>query len=124
MVHNLLLTLRHLEEMLHTNGVRHDLGKLEALLHPDFEEFGRSGARYGRSQIIAALQQENPLPEIHATQYTVSLLAEGVALLTYTSAHVDDLGNPYRETLRSSLWVWNGRSWQIRFHQGTPKTIE
>ncbi|MCA9916526.1 MAG: nuclear transport factor 2 family protein [Anaerolineales bacterium] len=117
---DLLTTLRHLEELLHTPAIRHDPAQLDALLHPDFAEFGRSGTQYNRAQIIAALQQETPLPQIHAANYAVALLAEGVALLTYTSAHVDENGRSHRETLRSSVWVWNGRTWQIRFHQGTP----
>ena len=124
MENNLLTTLRHLEELLHTDTVRHNPEKLEALLHPEFTEFGRSGTRYNRAQIIASLLEESPLPAIHASDYAVAQLADDVALLTYTSAHVNEAGGRYRETYRSSIWVWNGRTWQMRFHQGTPKAAE
>ena len=124
MANNLLTTLRYLEELLHTDTVRRNPEKLEALLHPEFAEVGRSGTRYSRAQIIASLQEESPLPTIHASDYALAQLADDVALLTYTSAHVDEAGGRYRETYRSSIWVRNGRTWQMRFHQGTPKAAK
>jgi len=116
-----LKKLRKLEEMLHSNEVRRDRRALDALLHPEFEEVGRSGQKYGRSEILAEVTQEETLPKIPAQDYSVSLLAEGVALLTYRSAHADGEDRTRRHTRRSSLWVRTPGGWKLRFHQGTPE---
>ena len=47
-------------------------------------------------------------------------MAEGVALLTYKSAHVGRDGALERHALRSSLWQQTPQGWQMLFHQGTP----
>jgi hypothetical protein len=43
------------ELRLYEPGVRGAPGELEALLHPDFVEFGPLGLRWDRREIIAAL---------------------------------------------------------------------
>jgi hypothetical protein len=116
----LLNTLRRLEEQMHGKPTRQDPNRLDALLHPDFEEFGRSGAHYDRAEILEELGSEALVPRVRAGDYSLSLLGEDVALLTYESAHLDEGGRPFRRTLRSSLWVRTADGWQIRFHQGTP----
>lgn len=116
----LLDELRRLEELLHTTEVRVDRERLDALLHPEVEEFGRSGKRYGRVEILAEFGSESQLPEIQARDYELSLLAESAALLTYVSAHVDEQGRAFRRTRRASLWLRTGDTWRLRFHQGTP----
>lgn len=52
--------------------------------------------------------------------FKLSRLDEGMALLTYVSAHEDTAGNEYRHSIRSSLWILTAEGWQLRFHQGTP----
>jgi len=116
----LLEELRQLEELLHSREVRANGKRLKALLHPEVEEFGRSGKRYGRAEILAGLAAEQQAPEIRARYYELSILADGVALLTYVSAQVDKQGHATHHTRRSSLWLRSGGSWQLRFHQGTP----
>lgn len=116
----LLEELRRLEELLHSREVRADSKRLKALLHPEVEEFGRSGRRYGRAEILAGLAAEQLEPGLRARYYELAILADGVALLTYVSAHVDEQGHATRHTRRSSLWLRSGSSWQLRFHQGTP----
>jgi hypothetical protein len=63
---------------------------------------------------------EKELAAIHAQDFELTELNEEVALLTYRSAHVDSVGNLYRHTLRSSVWVKTASGWKMRFHQGTP----
>jgi len=116
----LLDELRRLEELLHSREVRADSKRLNALLHPEVEEFGRSGKRYGRAEIQAGLSAEQPAAEIRGRYYELSILADGVALLTYVSAQVDKQGHATRHVRRSSLWLRTRGSWQLRFHQGTP----
>ena len=48
----LLEELSSLETELHKDETRHDRQRMETLLHPDFIEFGRSGTRYTRAEIL------------------------------------------------------------------------
>lgn len=116
----LLEELRGLETELHKDQIRRNRRRMEKLLHPDFVEFGRSGARYTRADILKEFDQRTVLPAIRSEDFAVALLAEGVALLTYLSAHGNAGGNPHQRTLRSSVWVHTETGWQVRFHQGTP----
>jgi ribonuclease HI len=87
---------------------------LAELLHPDFEEIGRSGQLWGRDALLQALADERPSAvdlEVLGTQR----VAEGVILLTARTN--DDRGG----SLRSSLWLRSGSRWRLRFHQGTPE---
>ena len=113
--------LRQLEVELHSSETRRNRSRVELLLHPDFLEYGRSGARYTRDDILREISAGS-VPVVHAQNFNLVVLAENVALLTYLSAHADAEGNLGRHTLRSSLWVRTGVGWQMRFHQGTPTT--
>ena len=114
----LLEELISLETELHKDETRRNRKRMETLLHPDFVEFGRSGARYTRDDILREFGQNAVLPAIASRNFNVALLGEGVALLTYISARE----NPHQLTLRSSVWVRTEVGWQMRFHQGTPTT--
>jgi hypothetical protein len=116
----LLEELRELETELHKDETRRNRKRMEMLLHPDFVEFGQSGTRYSRADILKELASNSARPAIYASDFDLVILAQGVALLTYLSAHVDAGGTPHRHALRSSLWVYTEVGWQMRFHQGTP----
>jgi hypothetical protein len=119
MTEELIHVLRRLEEELHLPETRRNVARLQMLLHPDFVEFGRSGRRSSRDEVLRQL----PLGDhavINSDEFVVSVISAGVALLTYRSAHVDAAGNRSRVTLRSSLWIETATGWQMRFHQGTP----
>jgi hypothetical protein len=115
----LLSVLSSLECELHEPRVRRDRARLEELLHPSFSEFGRSGNAYTKTEIIALLLDEQESVRIHAQDFRVQILAEGVALLTYKSAHVTAAGVLERHSLRSSVWKQGALGWQALFHQGT-----
>ena len=93
--------------------------RLEALLHDDFVEVGRSGQRYGKVDIVNELLDEQSADEIWTQDYAVAELADGAALLTYRSARVNQSGELYRHAERSSIWLRAPQGWQLRFHQGT-----
>lgn len=116
----LLEELRSLETELHTIEVRRNRQRMERLLHPDFVEFGRSGKRYSRADILDEFGPASELPTIRSRNYELAVLAEDIALLTYASAHEDEDGKECRHTLRCSVWVCTEIGWQMRFHQGTP----
>lgn len=107
--------LYEFEESLWRTETRFDRAYMERLLHPEFFEFGRSGRVYTRAQTLDAtrvvIDAELPL-----RGFAVHPVDNRAVLVTYLSiVQYEDLevGN------RSSLWVRNGDSWQLRFHQGT-----
>jgi hypothetical protein len=116
----LLETLRTLEVALHQPQVRSDRNRLDGLLHPRFREVGRSGGVYTRADILAEFSDQPPSYEVCSQEFQVEQLTEGLALLTYKSAHINAHGELERHTHRSSLWQLTARGWQMRFHQGTP----
>jgi hypothetical protein len=112
--------LRRLEEELHRPETRRDANRMRMLLHPEFEEIGRSGRRYTREDILGECAGSNEHAVIRAHSFALFPLAADVALLTYSSAHIEASGVESRFTLRSSLWIQTPAGWQMRFHQGTP----
>src|SRR5262245_49039255 len=116
----LLETLRSLEMALHQPEVRGDRGRLDALLHARFREFGRSGRTYEKREVLDEFSGQPQTYKVWSQEYRVESLAEDVALLTYKSAHIGNDGSLERHTNRSSLWVQTESGWQMLFHQGTP----
>ncbi|WP_380169259.1 DUF4440 domain-containing protein [Jannaschia sp. R86511] len=118
----LVRELVRLEGTLWAEATRFDPGWMAAVLHPDFHEFGRSGRRWSREEILGmpAGVIDVEWPPQHLTARRV---APDVALLTYVV--VDGTG---AASNRSSLWLRDGvaagsdpaSGWRLRFHQGGP----
>lgn len=89
--------------------------RADELLGESFFEFGSSGRRLERAQLLAGLQAET-LSAVEADGFEVSLLARTVALVTYRSFLPSV---PTARTLRSSIWRLEGEHWRMVFHQGT-----
>ncbi len=105
-----------LELQLQRPDVRAEPGAVEALLHPGFSEFGASGRRWGRTEMIAALAAGQPAgeePVITAAEMTGTRLAGDFIHLTYNSKRAG------RRALRSSIWLRTPDGWRVYFHQGT-----
>lgn len=104
------------EEALLASETRHDAASIEALLDPEFREFGQSGRVWTREAIIEMLLADSP--DTVDADWTIgdgsaSVLAEDVVLLTYS------LVFDVRHSRRSSIWrIRDGRA-SILFHQGT-----
>jgi hypothetical protein len=111
--------LIELETELHRIETRRNTTRLDQLLHHDFVEFGRSGRRYSRREVLQEFAGDD-MPPVRARDFECAELGPGVALLTYRSAHVGPAGELFRETLRVSVWVETATGWRMRFHQGTP----
>jgi hypothetical protein len=116
----LLEQLRGLEVELHHPGAACTLARLEALLHPDFREVGRSGTAYLRATVIHHLLSVDVRPAIESADFGLRVLAEDAALLTYRSWQRDTDGTQSHCALRSSVWHRSAAGWQLRYHQGTP----
>jgi hypothetical protein len=111
--------LRELEVLLHQPDVRHDRDRVEERLHESFTEIASSGRSYNKSGILEMLQQESTRGSIWSQDFKVAEITDGIALLTYKSAYIDENGGISGHALRSSLWQRTARGWQMRFHQGT-----
>ncbi|MDR6970885.1 ribonuclease HI family protein [Leifsonia shinshuensis] len=103
-----------LERELVEPSVRSDASRLAELLHPSFEEIGRSGRLWARDAIISELAVDDA-PAAGIEVLGVDRVAQDALLLT---ARTTDARGA---TLRSSLWVRSSGRWRLRFHQGTPE---
>ena len=114
--------LRQLEEQLLAPEVRRSAERVGRMLADDFVEFGSSGRAYDKAQIIEALQQEAPDPDvrIRVTEFAARRLAPEVVLVTYRSVRQGAPGAAQVSRLRSSIWKMIDGRWQMVFHQGTP----
>ncbi|WP_055564305.1 DUF4440 domain-containing protein [Streptomyces atriruber] len=91
-----------------------------ALLHPEFTEFGSSGARWDRATIVRVLMaaEEPDTAPVTVSGMRGVQLADGLVHLTF------DTESNGRRVHRSSLWRHTESGWRIWFHQGTPFSEE
>ncbi|KRC49833.1 ribonuclease HI [Leifsonia sp. Root227] len=104
-----------LERELLDPAVRADASRVAALLHPDFEEIGRSGRLWGRDAIVQEIAADDGAAAAGLDVLGTEALSPEIILLT--SRTVDARGS----SLRSSLWLRVDGRWRLRFHQGTPE---
>ena len=109
--------LRELEESLWRAETRFDKKYMEQILAPDFFEFGRSGSVYTREEILAFRRSEDIDAVIPFKNFTIHLIDEKVALVTYLSEVT--YGGEVEVGNRSSLWLKTVDVWKLKFHQGT-----
>lgn len=113
--------LRVLEESLWRSETRFDDALMEATFAPDFFEFGRSGRRYTRSEMLLGHMSGTPIDaELPLRAFQARWLTDTVAQVTYISAVIYAGQTEYAN--RSSIWSLDDAVWQLRFHQGTPTT--
>jgi hypothetical protein len=106
-----------LEQTLWRAETRFDRALMEATFAPEFFEFGRSGRRYSRAEMMFGAGDAE---EIDATLHalTVTDLSDTIALVTYISEVRHPAGTEWAN--RASIWDRSSGHWQLRFHQGTP----
>ncbi|KUG51885.1 DUF4440 domain-containing protein [Serinicoccus chungangensis] len=102
-----------LERSLLTGEVRSDPAAVAALLHPEWQEIGRSGRRWSREEMLAEIAPLTDRVELEVLD--VQRLPGDLVLLVWRGV------GPGSSTLRSSVWQRSGQRWQQRFHQGTPE---
>ncbi|MDN3696457.1 DUF4440 domain-containing protein [Vibrio cortegadensis] len=109
------------EIALHQYEIRQDPNEVARLLHSSFKEVGRSGRSFDYFSIMRVMQSEEPSNgHIHSQDFECILLEPSVQLLLYKSAWVSNLGKVSAFSKRSSIWVFTGQAWQMKYHQGTP----
>jgi ribonuclease HI len=99
-----------MERALLGDEVRTDRAAVAALLHPDWQEVGRSGRLWTRDDVLAEIGAIEP---VDLEVVSLDRLGPDTILLVWRAV-ADG-----RSTLRSSLWLRDGGLWRQRFHQGT-----
>ncbi|MBO9412154.1 MULTISPECIES: nuclear transport factor 2 family protein [unclassified Ruegeria] len=111
--------LEQLEESLWTAETRFDPKLMDQTFDIYFVEFGRSGRRYEKSDMLMDANSDTSIgATLPLSDYSVELVAPDVALATYTSELRQ--GDSCERARRSSLWIKVEGCWRLRFHQGTP----
>ena len=98
-------------------------GGYEAVLAPDFLEIGSSGRLWTRAEILEALHAEPPNPSISIEAFEIADLGPDLILASYDTLGITSDGEA-RRGRRSSIWVRQDDHWQLRFHQGTPISLD
>ncbi len=99
-----------MERALLGDELRSDPAAVAALLHPDWQEIGRSGRLWTRDDV---LREIGPIEPVDFEVVSVDRLGPDTILLLWRTFTEE------RSTLRSTLWLRTGGQWQARFHQGT-----
>jgi hypothetical protein len=109
------------EIALHQFDTRKDKNEVARLLHSSFKEVGESGNSYDYKSIVEMMESEKPSEGyIYSEGYECIQLEPMVYLLLYKSTWVDGNGSKSHFAKRSSVWVFAGERWQMKYHQGTP----
>lgn len=112
--------LEALEFSLWDAETRFDRELMDHTFAADFFEFGRSGRRYTREEMLFDEQDAMKI-DAQSVDMEVRPLSGDLALVTYVSKvrqlDSDEWGN------RSSIWDRSSGRWQLRFHQGTPRKV-
>lgn len=105
-------TIYELEMSLLTPAAKQSQIQLNDFLADNFLEFGSSGNIYNKADQLARLpfQEQN---NFFVESFTTIELSPQVILATYK------ITINSKKSLRSSLWKFNGKNWQVVFHQGT-----
>ncbi|MBP1850173.1 DUF4440 domain-containing protein [Rhizobium halophytocola] len=122
---DLLDEIRSLEEILLDPETRGVAESIDVLLDEGFFEIGSSGRVYEREDVIEELVGEEPRAEddeLVASDYELTPISKDAVLLTYQTER-QIAGKAVSRVLRSSIWSYDGDSWLMLFHQGTPAPL-
>ena len=111
--------LSALEAEVHNAGTRCSRERLEELLHPNFHEVGRLGARYTRDDVVAFLVEAASVPDVSSWGYRIDRITPDVALLSYETTELTPAGEKAKHALRASIWQLTNQRWQLLYHQAT-----
>ena len=109
--------LLKLEMSLWIEETRNNQEYMTKVLHNDFIEYGRSGKRYDKIDILSHCDLEInavfPFPNL-----SVKEINDNTYLITYQSVLLN--GDKIEKSNRSSIWIEQDGTFQLIHHQGTP----
>ncbi|WP_443069516.1 nuclear transport factor 2 family protein [Sulfitobacter sp. G21635-S1] len=109
--------LHAIEHSLWATVSRFDPDLMEQVFADDFAEFGRSGRRYTRTEMLFSPDQATPI-DATLHQMMSRALSDDISIVTYVSEVRYDGSTEWAN--RSSIWDSSSGGWKLRFHQGTP----
>lgn len=102
---DLKIMLWGLEKKLSDPNIRSDAVELSKIMHDDFVEFGSSGRRFNKAEIIVMLTEEQNYVAYEIESFTCIQLSPSIAHITYIIPQfVDREGNIRQGSQRSSIW--------------------
>lgn len=111
--------IKELEFSLLKPEVRASREALDTLLADDFVEFGSSGNKYTKQDILERLPSNTDKVEYKVTDFAVETPSEELAIAKFTTERTTN-GTELIVSKRSSHWRKNGDLWQMFFHEATP----
>ncbi len=111
-------TIKELELSLLKPEIRSSKEALDKLLASDFVEFGTSGNKYTKTDILKRLPNTLERVEYVVSNFAVDTPAENIAVATFKTERTTD-GKDKVISLRSSHWRKTDGEWQMFFHQAT-----
>jgi hypothetical protein len=115
---DLAKTIWDLERELLEPATRQSTQRLLELVADDFLEFGESGKRCRKSDLLRVLPETTPSVYV-IEEFSIIPLAVDIVLATYRLRKGESDGDASHWSLRSSIWQRREHRWQIVFHQGT-----
>lgn len=112
-------TIKELEFSLLKPEVRSSKEELNRLLADDFVEFGTSGNKYTKADILERLPNTNEKVEYVVSDFFVEILSDNVAVATFKTEKTTD-GKQKVVSQRSSHWRKTDSGWQMFLHEATP----
>ncbi len=112
--------LKSLEIEIQQQEIRSNKARITELLHPDFVEIGYSGRTYDFKSTLDSMLNLPADFNLWSQDFEYIKYAPDVVQVIYLSANIDKHGNLNRHAKRTSIWVNETGSWQMKFHQGTP----
>jgi hypothetical protein len=111
-----------LEDQLLQPEIRRSKEEIAKLLADDFVEFGSSGRIFDKIQVVEGLPHSPTVPMV-IEDFQIKVLSSNVVLATYRVVRTNEPREEMKNSLRSSIWKFIDKRWQMVFHQGT-RTIE
>ncbi|WP_404344132.1 DUF4440 domain-containing protein [Pseudoalteromonas mariniglutinosa] len=99
--------------------VRQSEHALDILLDDDFIEIAADGTTFNKFQVLTRLPTE-VVPQFYNQHFKGRMLAAQIAQISYQAAFRRSARAEFSYSIRMSLWRYNGQTWQMVFHQGTP----
>ncbi len=116
---NISNTIKDLELSLLKPEVRSSREALDNLLTDDFIEFGSSGKKYTKADILERLPKTIEKVEYNVTDFNVINPSDDIAIATYKTEKIIDCKDKV-VSKRCSHWRKTDNGWQMFFHEATP----
>ncbi len=115
---NVTNTIKELEFSLLKPEVRSSREALNELLTEDFIEFGSSGEKYTKADILERLPNIIENVEYKVSDFTVDTPSDDIAIARYKTEKIIN-GKDKVISERSSHWRKTDKGWQMFFHEAT-----